>query len=147
MKFDKKALNLMGTLKYTIMEEKNTPNVDQYKEHYSESGLWNKIGNFAKKAGIKTIYIVLLLFYALQSDKISAKHKALIYGALGYFILPADLVPDFIPAAGFTDDFAALLAALASMAMCIDSEIKAKAKTKLHDWFGDYDEGEIKDVV
>jgi len=129
------------------MEEKNTPNVDQYKEHYSETGLWNKIGGFAKKAGVKTIYIALLLYYALQSDKISTKHKALIYGALGYFILPADLVPDFIPAAGFTDDFAALIAALASMAMCIDAEIKGKAKNKLRDWFGDYDENEIKDVV
>ena len=129
------------------MKESNTPNVDQYKEHYSESGLWSKIGKFAKKAGIKTIYIALLLYYALQSDKISVKHKALIYGALGYFILPADLVPDFIPAAGFTDDFAELFAALASMAMCIDNEIKEKAKAKLHDWFGNYDEEEINNVV
>lgn len=129
------------------MEEKNSPNVDQYKDHYSETGLWRKIGGFAKKAGIKTIYIVLLLYYALQSDKISVKHKALIYGALGYFILPADLVPDFIPAVGFTDDFAALFTALTSMAMCIDSEIKERAKEKLHEWFGDYDEGEINGVV
>lgn len=129
------------------MEEKNTPNVDQYKEHYSEIGLWDKIGTFAKKAGIKTIYIVLLLYYALQSDKISAKHKALIYGALGYFILPVDLVPDLIPLAGLTDDFAALAAALASMAMSIDAEIKQRAKDKLHDWFGDYDDNEIKDVI
>lgn len=129
------------------MEEKNTPNVDQYKEHYSEIGLWDKIGTFAKKAGIKTIYIVLLLYYALQSDKISAKHKALIYGALGYFILPVDLVPDLIPFAGLTDDFAALAAALASMAMSIDAEIKQRAKDKLHDWFGDYDDNEIKDVI
>lgn len=129
------------------MEEKNTPNVDQYKEHYSEIGLWDKIGTFAKKAGIKTIYIVLLLYYALQSDKISAKHKALIYGALGYFILPVDLVPDLIPLAGLTDDFAALAAALASMAMSIDADVKQKAKDKLHDWFGDYDDNEIKDVI
>lgn len=129
------------------MSEQTTPNVDKYKEHYSEPDLWNKIGKYAKKAGLKTIYIVLLLYYALQSDKLSAKHKALIYGVLGYFIFPADLVPDLIPIAGFTDDMAALVAALASLAINIDADVKRNAKAKLHEWFGDYDEDEIKNVV
>ena len=41
-------------------------NLQQYEKEYSESKLWEKIKNFAKSAGIKAIYMVLLLYYALQ---------------------------------------------------------------------------------
>ena len=47
------------------MEENKTPqNIEQYQEHYSESGLFSKIGKVCKKAGMKAIYYVLLLYYA-----------------------------------------------------------------------------------
>ena len=106
----------------------------KYEKEYSESSMWKKIGAVAKTAGSKVIYHVLLLFYALQSDKMSPKEKALIIGALGYFILPADLVPDIIPVAGFMDDAAALLAVI-KMLCSIDDEVRRQAKEKLSEWF------------
>ena len=65
------------------MEENKTPqNIEQYQEHYSESGLFAKIGKVCKKAGIKAIYYVLLLYYVLMDGNTSLKDKGIIIGAL-----------------------------------------------------------------
>lgn len=120
-------------------------NLQQYEKEYSESKLWEKIKNFAKSAGIKAIYMVLLLYYALQSPGVSSKERTLIMGALGYFILPFDLITDTIPVVGYTDDVAVLLA-LIKLLTCIDAEIKKLAKSKLDDWFGDFDEKELEGI-
>lgn len=70
--------------------------------------------------------------------------KALIVAALGYFILPLDLIPDFIPIAGYGDD-AAVLYGLIKKLDCIDVRVKAQAKSKLKEWFGNYDESKLED--
>jgi len=119
------------------METKTPQDIEQYQEHYSESGLFAKIGKVCKKAGIKAIYYVLLLYYVLIDENTSLKDKAVIIGALGYFILPLDLVPDFIPVAGFADDIAALTACLHTVKANITPEIKKKARMKLYEWFMD----------
>lgn len=75
------------------------------------------------------------LYYALESDQCSAKHKTIIYGALAYLISPIDAIPDFIPVTGLTDDMGVIAAALVAVAICIDEEVKAKAEQKLQDWF------------
>ena len=108
--------------------------LQKYEKEYNEDGLWKKIAKFAKKAGEPVIYNVLLLYYALQSDKVSLKEKAMIVGALGYFILPMDLIPDAIIGLGFTDD-AAVLIALINQLSCIDGNVKAQAAKKLKEWF------------
>jgi uncharacterized membrane protein YkvA (DUF1232 family) len=119
------------------METKTPQNIEQYQEHYSESGLFAKIGKVCKKIGIKAIYYVLILYYVLIDENTSLKDKAVIIGALGYFILPLDLVPDFIPGLGFTDDIAAITACLHTVKVNITPEIKKKARMKLYEWFMD----------
>ena len=79
----------------------------------------------------------MLLYYVLINENTSLKDKAVIIGALGYFILPLDLVPDFIPVAGFADDIAALTACLHTVKANITLEIKKKARMKLYEWFMD----------
>lgn len=128
-------------------KEIKTEDLVKYEKNYSEDGLWKKIGNVAKKAGLKTVYMVLLLYYVLMSDKTPTKYKAMIIGALGYFILPLDAIPDFVPAVGYTDDVAAIAGVILAVAKCISPEIEAQAKAKLADWFGAYDEAEIADVI
>lgn len=108
--------------------------LQKYEEHYSEPSLWDKVKNVAKKAGKEVIYNVLLLYYALQSDKVSAKERAMIIGALGYFILPIDLIPDTIPVAGYSDDLAVLIAVI-KLLTCVGDEEKRQAKEKLAEWF------------
>lgn len=125
-----------------LEKDQQDMNLKKYEKEYSESELWKKIGEVAKMAGLRVIYYVLLLYYSLQSDTVTLKEKALIIGALGYFILPVDLVPDFIIGLGYGDDAAALVAVV-KMLENLNDDIKAQAKNKLREWFEDFDEKDL----
>ena len=58
-----------------------------------------------------------------------------IMGALTYLIVPIDLIPDFIPASGFSVDLVALTAVISLWQHHITPEIKFRAKSKLDKWF------------
>lgn len=106
-------------------------------KHYSDSKFWDKVKKYGKKAGANVVYAVLLLYYTLQKDTVPMKTKGIILGALGYFILPLDLIPDAIPVVGYADDLGALGMALMQVVMYIDQDVKDLAKNKLCDWFGE----------
>ena len=131
-------------------QEKKMPDqamIVSSQKHYSEDGLWEKVKSVAKKAGLKVIYLALVLYYTATAATTPNDKKAIIYGALGYFILPIDLIPDAIPVVGFSDDFAALLWCAATVASCVTSEIKTQAESKLTDWFGNFDKSELKGLL
>ena len=115
-----------------------------YQQYFNTAGMWEKIADVAKKAGVKVIYGVLLLYYVSVDPNTYSADKAKIYGALGYFILPVDLIPDALPVVGYTDDLAAITWALKAVWDNITPEIHKKAKKKLTDWFGSVKESELK---
>ena len=80
------------------------PDLQKYKDKFSQQNFIEKIQRIAKRAGAKLVYIALILYYLMQSDKVSLKDKAIIIGTLGYLISPIDVVPDAIPIAGLADD-------------------------------------------
>lgn len=121
--------------------------IEKYQENYSENKLLSKLSSVAKWAGAKVIYAVLLLYYVLRSPDISTADKSKIYGALGYFILPTDLVLDFIPIMGYSDDMAALLWALHTVMNNLTPEIKQQAKNKLTELLGTIDEKKIEEIT
>jgi uncharacterized membrane protein YkvA (DUF1232 family) len=51
-------------------------------------------------------------YYCATDSSTPTKAKAILLGALAYFVMPADAVPDFIALLGFTDDAALLMAAV-----------------------------------
>jgi len=55
--------------------------------------------------------------------------------ALTYLLVPLDLIPDFIPAAGFSDDLVALTALLGLCATHMSDDIRLRAQRKLDSWF------------
>ena len=115
------------------MADKNltSQELQKYQNNYSEDAFWDKLKKFAAKAGAKVVYYALLLFYTLTDPATPTKYKAVIAGALGYFILPLDLLPDFIPFAGLADDWAALIAAVSYVFSAISQPNKDRAKAKL----------------
>ena len=119
------------------------PEFMSYANKFSQSDFVEKISRVAKRAGSKLVYAALILFYTLQSDKISVKEKAIILGALGYLISPLDVVPDAIPIVGLGDDLAVLVYVLKLVWTDIDPELQERAKQKLSQWF---DEDEIKEI-
>ncbi len=119
------------------------PDFMSYTNKFSQSEFVEKISRIAKRAGAKLVYAALILFYTLQSDKVSTKDKALIIGALGYMISPIDVVPDAIPIVGLGDDLAVLLYVLKMVWTDVDPSIKERAREKLNKWF---DEDEISEI-
>lgn len=77
------------------------PDFMDYKDKFTQRAFVEKISHVAKRAGAKMVYTALILYYTLESDKVSLKDKALIVGALGYLISPLDVIPDAIPIAGW----------------------------------------------
>ena len=121
--------------------------IEKYQENYSESKLITKITSVGRWAGAKVVYAVLLLYYVLRNPNVSMADKSKIYGALGYFILPTDLILDIIPVVGYTDDMAAIMWAIHTVAKNITPEIKKQAKAKLSEWFDNYNEKKIDKVI
>lgn len=117
-----------------------------YANKFSQADFVEKIARIAKRAGAKLVYAALILYYTLQSDKISTANKAMIIGALGYMISPLDVVPDAIPIAGLTDDLAVLLFVLKKVWTDIDPNIQAKAKERLSKWFDEEEIAEANDL-
>ena len=122
------------------------PDFMSYANKFSQTDFVEKISRIAKRAGAKLVYAALILYYTLQSDKISATNKAMIIGALGYMISPLDVIPDAIPIAGLTDDLAVLLYVLKKVWTDIDPDIQKKAKERLSKWFDDDEIEEIHDL-
>jgi uncharacterized membrane protein YkvA (DUF1232 family) len=119
------------------------PDFMSYANKFSQSDFVEKISRIAKRAGSKLVYAALILYYTLQSDKISKADKAMIIGALGYMISPLDVLPDAIPIVGLTDDLAVLVYVLKKVWTEVDPDIQEKAKSKLSKWF---DEDEIEEI-
>lgn len=88
-------------------------------EFINDEAIRNKI-NKAYPALKKVLQNVREL-YALFKDSVSGKYRlhpanvAMIGGGLLYFILPADLIPDFIPLVGYLDDLAVLTTIMNSL--------------------------------
>lgn len=119
---------------------------DKYQKHYSNSSFWDKVKKIAKNAGLKVICYALTLYYILQKDDVPVAEKGIIIGALGYFILPIDLIPDFIAGLGYTDDIGAMLIAIKKSMDYVDEEVKNQVYLKLNDWF-DTDYEEIEKIL
>jgi uncharacterized membrane protein YkvA (DUF1232 family) len=105
--------------------------VSSYQSYYEENRFKSKISKIAKFAGATVLQPVLRLYYLLKDGNVPLKHKAYIVGALGYFILPVDLIPDFIAVLGFTDDLAVATILLTQLKENITPEIKEKADHKI----------------
>jgi uncharacterized membrane protein YkvA (DUF1232 family) len=92
---------------------------------------WAKL----KRAGRRLPFVEdLLAAYFCATDPVTPKRvKLVLAGALAYFILPADAVPDLLPLLGFADDAAMLAAALAQVADAITDSHRDRARDTLRD--------------
>jgi uncharacterized membrane protein YkvA (DUF1232 family) len=74
----------------------------------------------------------LLAAYYCAFDRETPRHVQMaLLGAIAYFILPFDFVPDMLPVLGFTDDAAVLATAIRMVATHITSEHREAARAAL----------------
>lgn len=72
----------------------------------------------------------LAAFYAAIDPKTPAGAKAILLGAVGYFVVPLDFVPDLLGAFGYGDDLAVIVAAIRA----VDSSITDAHREKARAW-------------
>ena len=105
--------------------------LDQTMQAPDEKTFWRKMKNSVKKAGEEIAVMGIKSWLAMADSNTSVRHKAILGGALAYFVLPTDMVPDVLAGVGFTDDMAALTLAANSVGNAITDEHEAQAREKL----------------
>jgi uncharacterized membrane protein YkvA (DUF1232 family) len=110
-------------------------NDKRYARFFSEQGFWKKIKSYSRRAGLQVVHAALLLYYLMQNRSVPVKAKAGIAAALGYFVLPMDIIPDIAFVVGFTDDLAVLMFALSQVSRYITDDVKQSARVRLQQWF------------
>ena len=110
--------------------------MDAFPEAYTEDSFWAKLGRVGRKAGAELVERALVLYYCLKDSDTPAWARGVIIGALGYFVLPMDAIPDIVPFTGLADDFGVLVSALVSVASHVKAEHRAMARQTLTRWFG-----------
>ena len=88
-----------------------------------------------RRAG-RTIAAPALEALEMVMDKATPpKARLTMLAALTYLLIPTDLIPDFLPIAGFSDDLVALTAVMGLCSKHITPEIRLRAQRKLDRWF------------
>jgi uncharacterized membrane protein YkvA (DUF1232 family) len=90
---------------------------------------WSKL----KQVAAKVPFVEdLLAAYYCAFDKQTPRHvQAALLGAIAYFVLPFDFIPDMLPVLGFTDDAAVLATAIRMVATHITPDHRAAARAAL----------------
>ena len=105
--------------------------LDQTMQAPDEKTFWRKMKNSVKRVGEEIAVMGIKSWLAMADSNTSVRHKAILGGALAYFVLPTDMVPDVLAGVGFTDDMAALTLAANSVGNAITDEHEEQAREKL----------------
>ena len=100
-----------------------------------ESEVRAKFWRTAKKAARQIPFMeeVVAAYYCALDKKTPLRAKGILLAALGYFVLPVDVIPDFIVGLGFTDDIAVLTAAITAVSAHITPAHRKAAKEAIAD--------------
>ena len=120
--------------------------IKKHEGNFSEDGLWTKLKRLALQLGSRTVYTVLLLYYAYKRKDTPRWAKNVILGVLGYFITIIDVIPDFTPFLGYTDDLGILFFGLSTITAYINDEVRQNARTTLDRWFDVLDENALLEI-
>jgi uncharacterized membrane protein YkvA (DUF1232 family) len=92
-------------------------------------GFWVKVRRFG--AALPFVEDLLTAYYCAFDRDTPLQVKAALLGALAYFVLPFDAIPDVLPVIGFTDDAAVLATAIRLVATHITPVHRAAARAAL----------------
>ncbi|WP_339914034.1 YkvA family protein [uncultured Brevundimonas sp.] len=105
------------------------PSVQRVNETRVSRGFWPKIRRTA--ARIPFAGQALSVWFAARDPETPAAAKGLMLGALAYFVMPIDAIPDVFAGIGFTDDAAVITAVIAMLGANIKRRHLDAAKAAL----------------
>ena len=101
-----------------------------------KSLIWHKFQNNAVAIGRKLVELGLTLWFCMTDKKTPVRIRLVILVALGYFLSPIDIIPDFIPGVGYLDDMGVLVWTALLVASHITPKHRSKANETTNQWFG-----------
>jgi uncharacterized membrane protein YkvA (DUF1232 family) len=105
------------------------PSIQQVNEVRVRTGFWPKIRRTA--ARIPFARQVVSVYYSARDPETPTAAKGIMVGALAYFVLPIDAIPDIFAGIGFTDDAAVIAALIATLGANIKRRHKDQADAAL----------------
>ncbi|MGO4408785.1 MULTISPECIES: YkvA family protein [unclassified Brevundimonas] len=105
------------------------PTVQRVNEMRVSKGFWPKIRRTA--ARIPFADQALAAWYATQDPQTPIAAKGIMLGALAYFVMPIDAIPDVFAGIGFTDDAAVIAAVLATLGAHVKRKHREQAEAAL----------------
>ena len=99
---------------------------------YSEKSFFKKIRSNFSKIGYNLLNKAFVLYYVARDKDTPTWAKSIIYGALGYLILPLDAIPDIVPFIGFSDDLTAIVSAISVIIAHIKPEHIKQADDRIN---------------
>lgn len=105
------------------------PAVQRVNEVRVSRGFWPKVRRVA--ARIPFAGQALSVYFAAHDPETPATAKGIMLGALAYFVLPVDAIPDIFAGIGFTDDAAVIAALIATLGANIKRRHRDQAEGAL----------------
>jgi uncharacterized membrane protein YkvA (DUF1232 family) len=114
-----------------MAQDLSPPEADKLKRDRTrvERDFWQKLKATCRK--IPFVDDLTAVYYCAIDPKTPLQVKAILFGALAYFVVPFDVVPDFLGLIGFSDDAAVLYAAVRAVLPHLKPEHRARAKEAL----------------
>ncbi len=112
------------------------PAVQRVNEVRVKKGFWPKLRHTATK--IPFAKDLVAIYFCARDPETPTAAKGLMLGALAYFVLPTDAIPDILAGVGFTDDAAVIAALLGTLGANLKPRHKEAARQTL-ERFGDTD--------
>jgi uncharacterized membrane protein YkvA (DUF1232 family) len=94
-----------------------------------ERGFWRKLRAVARH--IPFAEDALAAYHCAFDPNTPTRVRGVLFAALAYFVMPADMIPDFVPALGFGDDAAVIAATLQVIAAHMKPEHRQAAQRTL----------------
>ncbi|MEZ5925395.1 MAG: YkvA family protein [Hyphomicrobiaceae bacterium] len=106
-----------------------TPEEIRHRAERVERGFWPKLRKVVRRIPFSEDLIAA--YYCAMDAQTPLRVRATLLGALAYFIMPVDGIPDVIAGLGFTDDAAVLAIALKMVASHISPKHREQARSAL----------------
>ncbi len=94
-----------------------------------ERGFWTKVRRTLGR--VPFVEEAVAAYFCAIDRATPLQVKAILMGALAYFVIPTDMIPDFIAALGYTDDAVVFYAALRTVAPHIKERHRDRARETL----------------
>ncbi len=94
-----------------------------------ERGFWTKVRRTLGR--VPFVEEAVAAYFCATDRDTPLQVKAILMGALAYFVVPTDMIPDFIAGLGFADDAAVFYAALRMVAPYIQDQHRDRAREAL----------------